>query len=355
MNPTIHGTLQGEKPVTVTAFVPGVGWHDPTFRVPGSMPASGFPETGLLALADGRIVRLALEQQYQVRPLENGQVVYEAASPSDRVEVSYQFPGYPNLKTSCCILEPATADIIPSPSTQPQFDHNEYVQEGAQAAKESKRLSAIALANPGQLGILKKPGEWEAAVIGRYHDRNWTILVLSNGCAFSYRPNLLPLDGPDVPYRAKERIERIRVVAPEKETGKVRYDNGMKDVEFTETDYSYANGVIYPATVEDWENARQNAGRNTTATQDKGGAKHATKKARNSKGRIPATPAERAADREIARQWNEYKKREASENGNRRPALAAFALLTIGKTEKQVREALDRHATRQKRRRAVTA
>jgi len=79
-----------------------------------------------------------------------------------------------------------------------------------------------------------------------------------------------------------------------------------------------------------------------------------SKTARNRKGRIPATPAEKAADKEIVRQWKEYGKREAVENQNRRPTLAAFAS-TIGTTEKQVREALDRHATRQKRRGAVKA
>jgi hypothetical protein len=79
------------------------------------------------------------------------------------------------------------------------------------------------------------------------------------------------------------------------------------------------------------------------------------KKTRKQKGRIPATPAERAADKEIARQWKEYRKQQAEgPDGNRKPTLAAFAS-TIGKTYKQVREALDRHATRQKRRGAVNA
>ncbi len=262
MNPTIHTQFNGKK-FAVTAFIPSIPWHDPNFRLPG-MHASTFPETGLLALSDGRVVRLVRKHPYQVRTLENGQIMYEAAPPSPAVVVTYQFPGYPDLQASCPILKIFPAGKCTSSDLQTLIDHNGSAADAEAAAKDSMRLSAIALANPGQLGTLKKPGEWEAAVIGRYHAHNWTILVLSNRCAFAYRPNLLPLKDPDVSYRAIDSLERIRIVAPEVETANTRYDNDLLDDDFTKDHYQFESGVIYPATVMDWEHAQQQAGMKPT-------------------------------------------------------------------------------------------
>lgn len=72
----------------------------------------------------------------------------------------------------------------------------------------------------------------------------------------------------------------------------------------------------------------------------------------NRHGRTPATKAEIKADAEIAEKWRAYGKQEADVNGNRKPSLEAFAV-QIGKTAKQVREALDRARSREKARARV--
>ena len=67
-------------------------------------------------------------------------------------------------------------------------------------------------------------------------------------------------------------------------------------------------------------------------------------KVRNPKGRRPATPAEKQADKEIDRQWQEYCKREA-DDGNHKPSWAAFSISEYNPTKlkiKQIEEALER-------------
>lgn len=72
------------------------------------------------------------------------------------------------------------------------------------------------------------------------------------------------------------------------------------------------------------------------------------------KGRPPATPAERAADEKVFHLWQEYRRREADENRNKKPSLDEFAP-TIGMTNNLVRAALGRVAKRRKRHVFVTA
>lgn len=72
----------------------------------------------------------------------------------------------------------------------------------------------------------------------------------------------------------------------------------------------------------------------------------------NSKGRTPATRAEIDADKKLMAQWQAYCKKEADENGNRKPKYGPFAQ-QIGKTVKQVKWVIDRVRGREKARERV--
>ena len=167
--------------------------------------------------------------------------------------------------------------------------------------------------------------------------------------------HLLPggFDPPDTSFgiiaaygETEPDLSRVWIVAS--------FHKGIVDVAHTDTSEEMLMAInrLIEAQVALAQTVTATASGNVGAARVEAGLK--PKKARNRKGRTPATPAERAADKDTARQWTEYRAREEEDKQNRKPTLGVFAR-TIRMTEKQVREALDRHSTRKKRRGAVNA